>query len=406
MPRLRNTKRPSTAGQILPFTAIGMLTLLLFVGVGVDYGFVYLVRANLSKSVDAAALAAIRNLRHGRASVTNVARAAFAANYESSAASAHNASAPTVSAELGVDASDNALVTVDASVDVRTFFLGIVPGMRAMRVTAQAETIRPKMILSLVLDTSGSMLANGGAAALPDAVDAFLTYFDDAIDRVAVSNYASAARIDVAMTRPFKSRVSSTLAGLVFDGATASEQGILRGYDQARTVTTLPNEEVVKSLVFFTDGVANTFQLALNCGARNVYPDLRLFDPTTGAPVGGGCTVPATLTSVDPASGVVSTGDQCAMQLEAERRAEAIARQARNAGIYIYAVGLGGSAGVSTCGRATLNVPFLQRVANDPTSGTYDAAQPTGAVAVAENAGDLERVFGEIAQMVLYRLRR
>ena len=400
---MRTPRFAPRSGQILPFTAISMMTLLLFVGMGIDYGFVYLVRADLSKSVDAAALAGIRNVRVGRSQAQQVAESTFAANYESSSSAGRNPAEPFFAADVRRDASDNTLVTVDAAVDVRTFFLGILPAMRTMRVTAHAETIRPKMIVSMVLDRSGSMLRNGGAAALPDAVTTFLDYFDDGIDRVSLTSFASAASIDVALARPFKGRVGAALTRLVFNGYTASEQGVVSGFNEARRVRTLPDEEVVKSLVFFTDGLANTFEVPLDCGDRNLSTGLTLYDPRTGDADGDGCTIPASLVSVD--ASVVATGDPCAMQEEAEKRTEAAARQARRDGIYVYAVALGGR-NPGLCGRETVNVPFLQRVANDPASTTYDINEPVGAVAVAETAGQLDRVFGEIAQMVLYRLRQ
>lgn len=399
----RRLRPRADAGQVLPFTAIVLLVLLLFVGMGVDYGYMYLVRANLSKATDAAALAGIRNLRSGVGAAENVARDAFAANYQGAGMGGRDAGPPTLRAQVRQDASDNTLMTVDASVAVSTFFLGIVPSMRQMQVPAHAETIRPKMIVSLVLDRSGSMVANGGAAALPDAVDAFMDYFEDDIDRVGIVSYASAASVDVSVTRPFKGRVRSTLVRMAFEGWTASEPGIVAGANEARRVSSHTDEEVVRSVVFFTDGLANTFVDRFDCGTRNLANDGTLYNPSTGELAGYGCNIPPSLPSVDGSS--VSTSDPCDLQTESEKRTEAAALAARRAGLYVYAVALGSRA-PGACGRETINVPFLQRVANDPGSTTFDATQPIGATAIAMNAGDLERVFGEIAQMVLYRLRQ
>jgi Flp pilus assembly protein TadG len=45
--------------------ALSLPVLLGFMGLGIDLGFAFIERANLSKAVDAAALAAMRNINQG-----------------------------------------------------------------------------------------------------------------------------------------------------------------------------------------------------------------------------------------------------------------------------------------------------------------------------------------------------
>ena len=66
----------------------------------------------------------------------------------------------------------------------------------------------------------------------------------------------------------------------------------------------------------------------------------------------------------------------------------------RGQNITIYSIGLGDK----------INQQYLQQVANDPSSPTYDANQPVGEAVFAPTAADLEGVFQTIASKILMRL--
>ena len=53
-------------GQVFLLFLIVLPVLMLFVGLALDMGFAYITKTTLSKSVDAAALAGMRNLDQGR----------------------------------------------------------------------------------------------------------------------------------------------------------------------------------------------------------------------------------------------------------------------------------------------------------------------------------------------------
>ncbi len=75
-------------------------------------------------------------------------------------------------------------------------------------------------------------------------------------------------------------------------------------------------------------------------------------------------------------------------------RAEQLANTMRTQGITVYSIGLGD----------TINQSYLQQVANDPASPTYDANEPVGLAAFAPTANDLETVFQTIASKIILRL--
>jgi hypothetical protein len=276
----------------------------------------------------------------------------------------------------------------------------------------QVRALRSRVVMSLILDRSGSMLANGGSVALPPAVTNFISLFDDNYDYVAQISFSSAASVDVPMTQPFINNIENAVAALSFGGDTCSDQGLTNALAQNNTITN--SQGVVRVIVFFTDGMANTFNYIFNCGLRNIgLPSgatPTLFDPTTGDPNNSGCTIPAMLSSINPSTGgltpnAVDTTSCIAMHDEAENRAEWIAYLARAQGITIYCVGLGDPSSPGECSGAfpVLNPTFLNEIANAPDSPAFNASQPSGLSVVATNASQLDAVFQSIAQQLLSR---
>jgi hypothetical protein len=271
---------------------------------------------------------------------------------------------------------------------------------------------QPQIIMSLVLDRSGSMLDNGGSVALAPAVTNFISLFSDSRDKVAMVSFSSAASVNVPMGQPFIRNVQDAVLALSFGGDTCSDQGLTNALAQINSITISPGQNVVRVIVFFTDGMANTFNYNFDCGPQNIgLPDgsaPMLFDPTTGDFDGGGCTIPAMLSSIDPSTGVLTTNavsstDCLAMHNEAANRAERIAYLARAQGITIYCIGMGNPATPGECNGyfPVLNPTFLENLANTANSATFNPGQPQGYFAVAEDANQLEMVFQMIASGLL-----
>ena len=79
---------------------------------------------------------------------------------------------------------------------------------------------------------------------------------------------------------------------------------------------------------------------------------------------------------------------------DAMYRAVQVANSMRAQGIVIYSIGLGNKIGQA----------FLQQVANDPASSTFNANEPIGQAVFAPTANDLDAVFQSIASEILLRL--
>ena len=369
-------------GQTLLMFVLFMIVLFLFAGLGIDLGFAYITRARLSKAVDAAALTGLGNIGQGTLQASVVASNAFQVNYGSSG---RDVSAPKPKIVFTTDSNNRTILDVNASVTIRTFFIRVLPQWSTLTVGSTAEAVRNTLIVSLVLDRSGSMVGDGGAANLPTAVSNFIGLFSDKTDRASMSSFSYAPSVDVAMEQPFQADIKKAANNLNFNGWTCSERGLTNGLAQNDTIPAGPN--VIRVIVFFTDGLANTwYWQGFDCGPQDIAPDSSLYDPVTGnPPPSGSCHVPATIAGL---SGTVTTSDQCGdMYAEAQARAEAVAKLARSRGNAIYSIGFGDPInGPKECNHPPLNEAFLKNLANTPDSLTHDGTQPEGDFAIATDA--------------------
>ena len=399
--QLTNNQKHARA-QIFLLFALSLPVLILFVGLGVDLGFAFVTRANLSKAVDAAALAGMRSINQGQAQATAIAQSAFNTNY--GAGLGRDLNPPVFNVAITTDANNNAVVNISATATIRTFFLGLLSGFKTLQVSSNAQATRPKLIMSLVLDKSGSMNKNGGAQALPPAVDNFLTYFDNVTDQIADVSFSSVASVDVSMRTNFLNPITNAVNSMAFGGATYSQGGLLDGQAQISSVAVVPGQNVVEVAVFFTDGWANTVEDTVNCPPSTLLnfggcapPEaavgwcsgISFLDPVTGSGRNCGATsFPSQVTG-----GPLALTQQNIAN-DAMYRAVQVANSMRAQGVVIYSIGLGDK----------ISQAFLQQVANDPASSTFNPNEPVGEAVFAPTAADLQGVFQTIASQILLRL--
>jgi Flp pilus assembly protein TadG len=397
-----NRRRSHKAGQIYLLFAFFLPVLIIFVGLALDFGFAYVTKTTLSKAVDSAALAGMRSLNQGQNAATTIATAAFNTNYASTPAP--NANPPVFNITFTTNATANQVVNATATATINTFFLGVLSGYHTLTVTSTAQATRPQLIMSLILDRSGSMTLNGGSQALPPAVSNFLTYFDNATDEVADVSFASLASVDVSIRTNFTSPINNAVNQMAFSGATYSQAALLAGQTQINSIPVAAGQNVIKVAVFFTDGWANTINNTVNC------------PPNTNLNFGG-CSPPeqqagwcSGITFMNPSNGnsvncqaqtfpsqvtgSTLTINQTNVSNDALYRAVTVAQSMQNQGIVIYSIGLGDK----------ISEAFLQQVANDPASSSYNSSLPTGEAVFAPTAADLQSVFQTIAAEILLRL--
>jgi Flp pilus assembly protein TadG len=232
--------------------------LMVTTGLAVDSGRSYLVKAQLSKAVDGAALAAARALNSGnpRAEATQIFKANFPPGYLGTATSpdptaAANFFASTVNPATGIN-----VVTITATTTLPTTFMSVA-SINTVTVASSGEATRRMVDLSLVLDVSSSIGTQWGA--VKDAATTFVNSFDAAHDRLALVTFGDGAKVLSPMpdTRGFDkpgliSKIPSAPAG-----STAMVEGLYRGWDELRSVPA-GSQSGLRVIVLFTDGVSNS----------------------------------------------------------------------------------------------------------------------------------------------------
>src|SRR5208337_329651 len=255
--------RDNDRGQITVLLAISLTVLLLFVALAIDVGLAYVTKAKLSKAVDAACLTAMRNLAQGHTAAGNLAINSFNANYR---VSGLDIDAPAITVGFSTDKYGQTLVNVSATATIRTFFMRLLPKYQTFSVSDSAQATRGKLVMTLVLDRSGSMTGNGGSAALPPAVTSFVNDFNNATDEVAMVSFSSNVTIDVAINYNFIIPITNTVKAMGFGGGTFGPGGLAYAKSQNESVPVQQGQNVVKVAVYFTDGWVNIIQQTLQCG--------------------------------------------------------------------------------------------------------------------------------------------
>ena len=251
--RLSNQK-----GFVLVYMAATLTTLLLFTGLAVDTGRAYVVKAQLTKAVDGAALAAARSLNSGvpRNEAERVFKSNFPAGYLGTTAVTDPASTPgfiTVNTDA---ASGVNTVTVTASATVPTTFMRLA-SFTDLTVTSSGEATRRMVDLSLVLDVSSSIGSQWSTVA--SATRSFINAFDQNSDRMSLITFGNGATVldPMPSSRGFnKSGLMADVPNTLPGGSTNMVEGLYRGWDELRSVPT-GTQSGLRVIVLFTDGASN-----------------------------------------------------------------------------------------------------------------------------------------------------
>ncbi len=416
---LQKRDRKNERGQILILLACVMVGLLLCSALAVDIGFAYVTKARLVKAVDAACLSGMSSLAQGQTTAQTIATNSFTANY---AVSGLDYSTPSVNVGFSSSAGQE-VVNVTGTATIRTIFMALLPGYRTLTVNASAQALRGNLAMTIVLDRSGSMSSNGGGSALQSAVPTFIDYFNNTTDEVAMVSFASNATTDFAIASQFQSPITSKVGALNFSGGTFGPGGLTLAKAQEDSVTPQQGENLVKAVVYFTDGLVNEIQDTFNCTSQwghTLYDyggydppatNVDFFNPSDGTDWGGldrngnpphsptpDCTGVTKFTS--QINGQQESFTRTNVTADAQYRALQTANALRAEGVYVYSIGLGSDPSQT----------FLQEIANDPASPTYNSSQPQGIAVFAPDCPsatctqELQQVFQTIASKILLRL--
>jgi len=446
-PKSRGPRRQR--GQILIIVGLSLIVLVGMVGVALDSGRGYAVKAKLNAAVDAASIAAARAISEGDTDAERIANAQAAArrffdvNFP---ATYFGAERPTPAINAVRDAERRWAVTVSATAEMPTTFARVL-GRQELDVFARGQTVRRQLDVMLVLDTSGSLgPPTSPATTFPRlqaaAINGFIRKFSPDDDRVGLVSFSSGAVIDVpirkapppALGRGFnRAQVENAINALDVGGATAAAEGMRLAVSELDAIPSALRSDL-RVVLFFSDGAPNivsgvfprssgspadgNLYSETNSGGRpyRVWRwdrrDTYLNDYTniTSLPVQGRGNVPlASFNGVRTITGTPYTNSRCNVNRAARNMVENLANTARSQDppIYVYTIGLGAaltSLEITFCGYSGTTERgsnILNRLANTSTSDTRNASQPTGQYCFAQTDAQLESCFSRIASEVL-----
>jgi len=423
---------------------LAMLVLLALVGLVVDGGLAYLVKARLNAAVDAAALAGARAVPAGKnqteqtASAKEAAADFFAANIPEN----YLLSRPKL---LSTEVSfDTGRVTVDVRAEApMPVSLMQLMGFTALNPVAYAQTIRKDLDMALVVDTSGSL--SGSASAVRASAKSFLNKFNVTQDRVGLIHFASGAVVDNpvdAERRGFdRNAMLGNIDGFQFDGNTASVEGMWHARNELNKVPLLARSSL-RVIVFFSDGAPTAFgsflkfntssdctragTITASASAASGLYDLGTANKT----IGGGCNVARNgkiwnsvkqlpdwydahdnkkefpVVTAGPREVTADLANDAQVYRNIDRAArnlpEAVAAKARDEGIYVFTLGMGSLKSKSGFdGEVGENVLKCMANVADAPSRCYNPAKPVGMYCYAKTEADLTPCFSRLASAIL-----
>lgn len=257
-------------GQVLILVGLSLIVLIGAVGLAIDSGRAYGVKARLNAAVDAAAIAAARALATGvddTQRITNARAAAtrfFDMNYPTGFLGS-TPSAPSIAAVH--EATGYWRVSVSASAQMPTTFMRVLNNTN-VTVASAGEAIRRDLDVVLVMDTSGSLgPPTSPSSTFPTlknaAINEFINKFASGNngDRVGLVSFSSGAVVDVPINKTAargfsRTTVNNAISALPLGGATASAEGMRKALSELNGVPADVRSSL-RVILFFSDGAPN-----------------------------------------------------------------------------------------------------------------------------------------------------
>jgi Flp pilus assembly protein TadG len=252
---------PKERGVVLLMTSVLLMFLVIpAVGLAIDAGIAFTIKAKLQASSDAAALAAARSLSRGldlasqQSSATSTASRFFNANIQNGWMGLSN---PTINVTFPAAPPKTTIVNVSTGVDVPTYFMRVA-GFTSMHVNGAGAATRRDVNVELVVDRSGSL--GTACAALRTAGNTFVQSFVDGRDRLGLITFGTTYRSDFDPAMDFQSHAApnnmvTMLNNLTCVGGTNSAAAYWLAWQKLLAI----NEPgTLNVIVFFTDGYPNT----------------------------------------------------------------------------------------------------------------------------------------------------
>jgi len=260
-------------GQITLIAAALMIGLLGTVGLAIDAGMAYVVKARLNAAVDSAAVAAARAVTSGNTQADQTANARQAAQdfFNTNFPTGYLRSTPaldTTSVQFDTPTLGAVTIGVSATATMPLTLMKVL-GFSNIAVAATSQSIRKDLDLIFVIDSSGSM--SPVWSTVKSNANTFLDQFSPTEDRVGLVHFSSGAVSDMTIRttqRGFdRTTMESTISKLTSGGTTNYAEGLYRARVQLDSILTA-NRSSLRVVVFFSDGEPNTLAASYNMGTR------------------------------------------------------------------------------------------------------------------------------------------
>ncbi len=424
-------------------TALSVVSLFAFVALGIEVGRWYVVRAELSKSVDAAALIGAKNYSNPFLATEDLMTAVGQANFSPGLLGTEGS--PLITGTKGaegkvfVEGSTNVLNKITQVVEVQA---NVADGTyEKTYVTSSGVAQQREVEIMMVLDESGSM--SGAMGNLKTAAQSFVDFFEhtDDTDQFGLITFASGVVVERPLGLNYYDEMTTAIGNMSASGGTNTEDALDQadgpsGFTDQTGVA--GDERVQQFLVFFSDGNPTAFRADFTRNGTDYDAvgyaadwDIKLMNPTTQFSylnvkqyaTGDGKTTSTTVCQSgyplagysntkwhildDPTYGVTGYSaflgvnysdllgttdpEKCSLNkskgkdyVEAITKQMAIdhAQEIKDKGIKIYTIGLGG-----------VDEAFLSQIASGP---GFEFFAPTSA--------DLKNLFQKIATNIRLRL--
>ncbi len=439
----------SEKGQAILFASFFTIALLIVGGVSVDSAHLFLSKSKAQRAVDASAMAGITQYENGITNADQIKESTEAmARFNLSQMGIAESEIESLDADLNVDENQVARLTINSTLNVPTFFMRLIPaaGLDTITIRVKSASKRNPAVISLVLDTSGSM-DGSKIQALKTAANAFVDSFEDGLDEMAVVGFSNRADLLSPMALVNKAALHTVINQLNANGWTNIAEAASMGRKQIESTN---NADAVKAILLFTDGAPNTYRayfingkqppLVKNYPSSNPqYYDYIIYSANSPRQV----IVPQTLavkcsansssflscfnnfgykdsrmnTRVGSATISLSNSNTAVIK-ESYHLGIIETDYAKSEGITLYTIGLGTQAAQGSDVYQNVNDHqkiksyFLKRVANDPAGNNDPAFQnlpnnsshPAGIYFQTPNPADLVNIFQTVAKRIKLRL--
>lgn len=454
----RGAQKRKRGVVMLMFASLLIFIVIPIVGLAIDVGILYAIKAKLQTATDGACLAAARGLSRGlsldaqKASATLTAERFFAANMPTSWMGL-SAATPVVSFPAAPP--KTTIVKIDSSVVAPTYFMRIL-GKYNVTLRANGAANRRDVNIMMVIDRSGSLGAD--CPALRTAAISFVDSFVDGRDKLGLVTFGTTYRTDFALATDFKSRgaggdLVSLINGINCVGGTNAGVSYWTAYQQLNIT---PEPGALNVILFFTDGIPTavhhpavpisgsspcTDKSAKNAvvttGGSNPWglnlpletnppgsvpnPDWRAAANSGGCYYAGGSapnyrfnSLSTDVPHLGPSSGkdvnninftgwkalTTSSGNISRTATNINNMASNVLDNASQL-VRTQSVASGLDVITFTIGLGAVDEVLLKRVANTTDATNYNPAHPKGTYVFAANAAQLQQAFAQLASDIL-----